>query len=488
MPATTLAADAPTSSWYSELMWLRDPQAIELEMPPSSRRPERRGFRFAVMAALVRHERYPLAEAEDLVGAWDRYVRYAYASGKSPESTAEHLARFERYQQPPWARDPQRRGPVTVGVRRNVPREDVDEVIAQDLRKRASDLMDEDPEHARILLEEAEALASRDAKREVRWRVNFEDIPDVPDDPDPFTQRVRPVHSVLVNAETGEDAAAKARHRANRPIRIVSVINTERGGFYGYGRDVDSRHELRDPQRIGPKPKAKPKRAKGARSLAGRRTSRNTPSRGAPAGEFYTEYDNDSAAWCVFHTDDIHGRPSGFAFGCYSSREEAEADVERRNQQRSPRNVQTRRRSRSRRPPPPEPIRGVGLNRLAPAGQLRVSARGNVFRVCGPGTEIVTLIFPPTFSLNDVREWIGRSRGRFILDFETIEFPRTTGTIRVPQRATEDFAKGSFYTIMLSAKDDIRAVIGCPLEGREGDVTKGGSPPGSRRQRRPRGA
>lgn len=315
----------------------RDPQDVELETPPSSRRFERVGFRFAVIAALVRHERYPLPEAEELVRAWERYVRYAYLSEKSPESTAEHLARFNYYL---WKseteRDPQRRGGVTVhtargagplGTRRNVPREHVDEAIAADLRMRAADLMDEEPEHARLLLEEAQALSPRAGRG-------------------PVTPR--------------------------------------------------------DPQSRRRKKPAKRSAARG-------------------------------------------------------------------------------------RPRPPEPIRGVGLNRLAPAGQRRISARGNEFRVCSRGTEIVSLIFPFAMSVVAAEIW-ARNHG---FRFEDLEFPETTGTIRAPQRRSQDFVPGSFRTIMVSTKDDIRAVIGCPRKGRESDVSKGRSGrsrSGSRRQRRPRAA
>ena len=93
--------------------------------------------------------------------------------------------------------------------------------------------------------------AARDAKREVRWRVNFEDV----GADDPRAGSVRPMHSVLVNAETGEDAAREVRHRVNRPIRVVSVVNTERSGPYGYGRDGRDtsrrRRRARSARRVG---------------------------------------------------------------------------------------------------------------------------------------------------------------------------------------------------------------------------------------------
>ena len=136
--------------------------------PPSSRRPTV-GFRFATIASLVRHQRYPIRDAERLVDDWRRYVRYAMLSGKSPTSTAEHLVRFEHIlaSTPQPKRDPQRRGAVTIGRRRHVPREYVDQAIAEDLRKRAWELVDDDPEHARELFRMSEEIGAdtRDPQR-----------------------------------------------------------------------------------------------------------------------------------------------------------------------------------------------------------------------------------------------------------------------------------------------------------------------------------
>ena len=145
-------------------MWQRDPQEL-LESPPSSRRPQRVGYRFATIAALVRFHRYPLSAASALVDAWERYVRYAMASGKPPESTADHLVRFERHQAAPWGgrRDPQGR----------VPRDAIDQAIADDLRARAREIAREDPEHARELRLQADALdpdPARDPQRSSRPR------------------------------------------------------------------------------------------------------------------------------------------------------------------------------------------------------------------------------------------------------------------------------------------------------------------------------
>ena len=65
-------------------------------LPPSSRSGRRVGYRFATVASLVRFERMPVREAERVVDEWGRYVRARMRQGKSPASTAEHIARFER--------------------------------------------------------------------------------------------------------------------------------------------------------------------------------------------------------------------------------------------------------------------------------------------------------------------------------------------------------------------------------------------------------
>ena len=87
---------------------------------------------------------------------------------------------------------------------------------------------------------------------------------------------------------------------------------------------------------------------------------------------------------------------------------------------------------------------------------------------CPRGTEIVSLIFPSDFDARGVREWT-REHG---FTSKGLEFPPTTGSIRAPQRDTSDFERGSFRTIVLSERENIRAVIGCPRAGREGDKTK----------------
>ena len=230
------------------------------------------GFRYATAAALIDREGYTGEETEHLLREWGRYARYAMMSGKSPVSTAEHLARFERYQRgAPLQRDPKARTPIRRMQR--VSTIDVDAAIAADLRRHATVIYNDDPEHAREILEVARTIQG---------------------DRDP-------------NIDKPQIAA----------------------------RAVES-YTRRDPQR--------------------------------------------------------------------SSR-------------------------------------------------------------CSRGTEVVSLIFPSDFGERSVRTWT-RAHG-FASD--DLEFPRTTDSIRAPQRDTRDFESGSFRTILLDEHKNIRAVIGCPRAGRESD-------------------
>lgn len=137
-------------------MTLRDPETPSKTRDEASSPP---GFRFATIAALIRQEGYPHAAAESLMRAWERYARYAMMSGKSPEDTAKHLARFERYQRTPWSRDPRGHG---------APPEVVDHQIAEDLRRHALTLENSDPEHSHAVysvadkIEFARDIADRD--------------------------------------------------------------------------------------------------------------------------------------------------------------------------------------------------------------------------------------------------------------------------------------------------------------------------------------
>jgi hypothetical protein len=47
-------------------------------------------------------------------------------------------------------------------------------------------------------------------------------------------------------------------------------------------------------------------------------------------GEYFVDYDENSSSWCVFHTD----IKTGFAYGSYSTKEEAEKNVAERNNRR----------------------------------------------------------------------------------------------------------------------------------------------------------
>ena len=44
-------------------------------------------------------------------------------------------------------------------------------------------------------------------------------------------------------------------------------------------------------------------------------------------GEYYSDFDQETTLWCVFHTD----LKSGHAFASYSSEDQAVADATRRN-------------------------------------------------------------------------------------------------------------------------------------------------------------
>lgn len=51
-------------------------------------------------------------------------------------------------------------------------------------------------------------------------------------------------------------------------------------------------------------------------------------------GEYYVEWDEVSASYCVFHTDDVGRFKSGHAFASFASKEEAEREAARRNELR----------------------------------------------------------------------------------------------------------------------------------------------------------
>ena len=64
--------------------------------PPSSRRGQRRGYRFEVEAALIRNFRMTPERATDLVRRWRLLVDQRSREGRSALSTAEHVERFDR--------------------------------------------------------------------------------------------------------------------------------------------------------------------------------------------------------------------------------------------------------------------------------------------------------------------------------------------------------------------------------------------------------
>ena len=92
------------------------------------------------------------------------------------------------------------------------------------------------------------------------------------------------------------------------------------------------------------------------------------------------------------------------------------------------------------------------------AGMMKVSAKGNPYRVCPRGTRIQTLIFPLTqFTEKKASKW-ARDHG-----FRIQKIDITSQSIRIRQQPVELFTKGSFRTITLPSRTGtIRAVIGCP--------------------------
>lgn len=119
-----------------------------------------------------------------------------------------------------------------------------------------------------------------------------------------------------------------------------------------------------------------------------------------------------------------------------------------------------------------------GARAVKGRGQTRVSRRGIPFRLCAPGTEVQTLIFGPDVTPGQATRWATRH------GYLARKVDVTSQSVRVRQRPPSVFQPGSFRTFVLSRKDDVRAVIGCPKRGKEGDKRKGGpGRPGSRRSR-----
>lgn len=88
----------------------RPKRDVDVEAPPPSSRRGPFGYRFATAAALVRLERLGVPQAQRIVSDWAKYVDTRMRQGKSPASTAEHIARFERqHLARPYARDPEKK-------------------------------------------------------------------------------------------------------------------------------------------------------------------------------------------------------------------------------------------------------------------------------------------------------------------------------------------------------------------------------------------
>ena len=102
--------------------------------------------------------------------------------------------------------------------------------------------------------------------------------------------------------------------------------------------------------------------------------------------------------------------------------------------------------------------RAYNGRKRAEAGAMKVSAKGNPYRVCPRGTRIQTLIFPlAQFSEKKAAKW-ARDHG-----FRIQKIDLTSQSIRIRQQPVELFTKGSFRTITLPSRTGtIRAVIGCP--------------------------
>lgn len=102
------------------------------------------------------------------------------------------------------------------------------------------------------------------------------------------------------------------------------------------------------------------------------------------------------------------------------------------------------------------------------------------YKRCPRGLEVQTLLFPrdTTWTATRARAW-AREHG-----FGSSKVDTTQQYFRVRNRNPNDFVRGSFRTIILSEKDDVNAVVGCPLPGRESDRTRA---PNGRRSRRDRG-
>lgn len=97
----------------------------------------------------------------------------------------------------------------------------------------------------------------------------------------------------------------------------------------------------------------------------------------------------------------------------------------------------------------------------------RVSPRSQSYR-CPRGLEVQTLLFPrdTNWTAARARRWAGRH------GFRSSKVDVTRDYYRVRNRDPRDFVDGSFRTIILSEKDDVNAVVGCPRPGRESDITK----------------
>jgi hypothetical protein len=85
------------------------------------------------------------------------------------------------------------------------------------------------------------------------------------------------------------------------------------------------------------------------------------------------------------------------------------------------------------------------------------------YKRCTRGLEVQSIIFPASWSAREVRAWAREHGAR------ATKLDRTGQSVRLRQRPPSAFTRGSFRTITISANDNIKAVVGCPLPGRESD-------------------
>jgi len=96
------------------------------------------------------------------------------------------------------------------------------------------------------------------------------------------------------------------------------------------------------------------------------------------------------------------------------------------------------------------------------------------YRRCERGLEVQTLILPKErYDPSRARAW-ARKHG-----FRSTKIDETGPSFRLRQRNPKEFVRDSFRTITMG-EGNVRAVVGCPLPGRESDRERRGSARGRR--------